>query len=238
MFRRSSYAQVASGNAGTSQSNPVPARSGAFSHLANSSSHPHSISHPRHARPTDADGHHSSSMSTSLGRSQPFASYSTQLGHLHNYGGAPDAASPAFFVPSYLVGSKHAEKVEEVHKARMVAQREYRATHHPPNAGSLSTNSSSVNLHKMPPSHRGLTHEIIERTPVHVEEPVAPWPTRWNDADKYPQMEIEENGRQAKFAGAQRSNDEAASVRADYPMPRQCGIYYYEVTVVSKGKDG
>ncbi|KAF2006491.1 SPRY-domain-containing protein [Amniculicola lignicola CBS 123094] len=51
-------------------------------------------------------------------------------------------------------------------------------------------------------------------------------------------MEIEEGGRQARFAGAQKNHDEAASLRADFPMPRQCGIYYYEVTIMSKGKDG
>lgn len=236
MFRRGSYAQVASGSAGNNQPTPVPARSGAFSHLANSGSNPHSISHSRHSRSVDADGHHNS-MSTSLGRSGPLPSYSSQFGYLNGYGATQEGGASTLFVPSYLRGSKHAEKLEEVHKARIAAQREYRSTHSS-NAGSLSTSSSSVNLHKMAPSHRGLTHEIIERAPIFVDEPVAPWPTRWNDGDKYPQMEVEDNGRQAKFAGSQKTHDEAASVRADYPMPRQCGIYYYEVTVVSKGKDG
>ncbi|KAF2637381.1 Ran-binding protein-like protein [Massarina eburnea CBS 473.64] len=237
MSRRGSYAQVASGTAagaGGSLSNAVPARLGAFSQVANSGS-PHAT-HPRLSRSIDADGHHNS-MSTSLGRSVPGPSYSSQFGYLKDYGVAHDGATPAFFVPSYLRGSKHAEKLEEVHTARAIAQREYRSTNSSA-AGSLSTSSSSANLHKMPSSHRGLTHEIIERAPVFVEEPIAPWPTRWNAADKFPQMEVEDDGRLAKFVGQQKSNDEAASVRTDYPMPRQCGIYYYEVTVVSKGKEG
>jgi hypothetical protein len=143
-----------------------------------------------------------------------------------------------FFVPSYLRGSKHAERLEEAHKKRLAAQREYRSSHSS-NAGSLSTSSSSVNLHKMGASHRGMTHDIVERVPPIMEDhSAAPWPTRWNESDKYIQLELEEYGRQAKFAGSQKTHDEAASVRADYPMPRQCGIYYYEVTVVSKGKDG
>jgi hypothetical protein len=50
---------------------------------------------------------------------------------------------------------------------------------------------------------------------------------------------VEEDGRLARFGGASKSgHDVAAAIRADFPMPRQCGIYYYEVTVVSKGKDG
>lgn len=148
-----------------------------------------------------------------------------------------DGTVPDFFVPSYLRGSRHAEKLEEIHKQRFSAQREHWSAHSPV-APPLSASSSSVNLHKAPAAHRGLSHDIVERTPVAAEEPVAPWPTRWNDADKFPQMEVEDNGRQAKFGGAQKAHDEAASIRADYPMPRQCGIYYYEVTVVSKGKDG
>jgi hypothetical protein len=143
---------------------------------------------------------------------------------------------PPFFVPSYLRGSKHAERLQDVHKAKLAAQREHRSAHSS-NAGSLSTSASSVNLHKMTPSHRGLAHEIVERAPVFVDEP-APWPTKWNDGDKFAQLDIDDNGRQAKFSGAQKTHDEAASVRADFPMPRQCGIYYYEVTVISKGRDG
>jgi len=90
----------------------------------------------------------------------------------------------------------------------------------------------------MAPSHRGLTHEVVERAPVFVDEPVAPWPTRWNDGDRFNQLELEESGRLAKFSGTQKTHDEAAAVRADFPMPRQCGIYYFEITVISKGKEG
>ncbi|KAF2259807.1 Ran-binding protein-like protein [Lojkania enalia] len=247
MFRRSSsYAAVAAGNAsggGQSQS-PGPARSGAFSHLAHGGSNlgiQSNLSSPNHTRhhprSLDADGHHNS-MSTSWGRGGQLPSYSGQFGYLNSYGGvAPDGPPLSFFVPSYLRGSKHAEKLEELHRSRMAAQREYRSNHSS-NAGSLSTSSSSVNLHKMVPSHRGMTHDVIERAPVFADEPVAPWPTRWSDVDKYAQLDVEDGGRQAKYAGTQKAHDEAASVRADYPMPRQCGIYYYEVTVVSKGKDG
>ncbi|KAF2868555.1 Ran-binding protein-like protein [Massariosphaeria phaeospora] len=241
MFRRSSYASVAAGQSG--QAN-APVRSGAFAHLVNTgsshapSAHASSASHSRHhSRSLDADGHHHNNMSRSWGSSGLLPSCSSQFGYPGGYGGTTQDATPSFFVPSYLRGSKHAEKLEEVHTARVAAYREHRSTHSS-NAASLSTSSSSVNLHRMSGSHRGLTHEIVERAPVFADEPVAPWPTKWNEADKYAQLEIEDSGRQAKFAGTQKPTDEAASVRADYPMPRQCGIYYYEVTVVSKGKDG
>jgi hypothetical protein len=31
---------------------------------------------------------------------------------------------------------------------------------------------------------------------------------------------------------------EAAAVRANFPMPRLCGIYYYEVEIINKGLKG
>lgn len=229
--RRESWARVAAGSAGSSGSSfHQPSRSTPFSHLGGNTlaTNPNRLS-----RSIDADGH----MSTSLGRGGgPLPSYSSQSGHWNSMG-APAQEVPPFFVPSYLRGSKHAEKLEEVHKAKLAAQREHKSTHSS-NAGSLSTSSSSVNLHKMAPSHRGLAHEVIERAPVLIDEPVAPWPTRWNDGDRFSQLELEDGGRMAKFAGTQKTHDEAAAVRADFPMPRQCGIYYYEITVISKGKDG
>lgn len=233
--RRSSYAAVASGSVGNNQSQPAPTRSGAFAHLLNSANAtPPIVGHSRLSRSIDANDHHT--MSTSWGRGGTLPSYSSQTGHWQGLGGSVQDVPP-FFVPSYLRGSKHAEKLQEAHRAKLAAQREQRLRSS--NPGSLSTSSSSVNLHKiMPPSYRGLAHEIVERTPVFVDEPVAPWPTSWSYLDKFAQLELEDNGRQAKFTGAQKTHDEAAAVRADYPMPRQCGICYYEVTVISKGKDG
>lgn len=233
-MRRSSYAAALAGNTGGSPASTAPTRSGAFSHLVNSSA-PHTTSQHRPSRSTDADSHHNS-MSNSWGRGGALPSYSSQTGHWQGLGGGPQDVPP-FFVPSYLRGSKHAEKLHEAHRAKLAALRDLTYTQSS-NAASLSTSSSSVNLNKLPASHRGLAHEVIERTPVFVGDLVAPWPTRWSESDKFAQLDIEEGGRQAKFSGSQKTHDEAASVRADYPMPRQSGIYYYEVTVVSKGKDG
>ncbi|KNG48813.1 ran-binding protein [Stemphylium lycopersici] len=228
--RRESWARVAAGSAGSGSSFHQPSRSAAFSHLANNNL---TTNPTRLSRSIDADGH----MSTSFGRAGgPLPSYSSQSGYWPGVGG-PAQDIPPFFVPSYLRGSKHAEKLEDTHRAKVAAQREHKSTHSS-NAGSLSTSSSSVNLHKMAPSHRGLAHEVIERASVLVDEPVAPWPTRWNDSDRFNQLELEDGGRMAKFSGTQKTHDEAAAVRADFPMPRQCGIYYYEITVISKGKDG
>uniref|UniRef100_A0A803XLS0 Uncharacterized protein n=1 Tax=Meleagris gallopavo TaxID=9103 RepID=A0A803XLS0_MELGA len=35
-----------------------------------------------------------------------------------------------------------------------------------------------------------------------------------------------------------KNHKDAASVRATHPIPAACGIYYFEVKIVSKGRDG
>ena len=41
-----------------------------------------------------------------------------------------------------------------------------------------------------------------------------------------------------KSSGTSKTQDEAAAIRADHPIPRECGIYYYEVTVLGKAREG
>jgi hypothetical protein len=146
--------------------------------------------------------------------------------------------SPTFFIPSYLRGSRHAQRLHDAHKAKLAAQRDARSAQSS-NAASLSTSSSSVNLHKMVPSHRGMTHDIIERAPAPVfEDTPAPLPSRWNHNDKFSGVDLLPGGLEVRYNGLSKTHDEAAAVRADEPMPRECGIYYFEVTVLSKGKEG
>ncbi|KAL1630560.1 hypothetical protein SLS56_004834 [Neofusicoccum ribis] len=174
----------------------------------------------------DIDGQ--GSLSGSYRGGQQYASAS--------YGSGVDASAPPFFVPSYLKGSRHAERLEEAHKARLSAQRDARSS----GTGSLSRSSSSANLHKMVPSHRGMTHDIIERAPpaAYMDEKERLWPTHWNEEDKSPGLELLRDGLDVKCGSMSKTHDEALSVRTDHPMPRQCGIYYFEVTVVGKGKEG
>jgi Ran-binding protein 9/10 len=40
------------------------------------------------------------------------------------------------------------------------------------------------------------------------------------------------------YTGTGKSDLDAAAVRSNNPIPQGCGIYYFEVTIVSKGRDG
>lgn len=143
-----------------------------------------------------------------------------------------------FFVPSYLRHSRYIERVQAAHEAKLAAQREAPQTHNT-GTGALSSRSSSVSLPKLAPSHRGMTYEVIEHQPPEVHDGWSPLPSKWAETDKDPAMAIGEDGLEVHFIGGSKLHDhEAAAIRTDYPMPAQGGIYYYEVTIVSKGKDG
>jgi hypothetical protein len=70
-----------------------------------------------------------------------------------------------------------------------------------------------------------------------IDENLAPLPSRWNNADKQQGLAITADGTEVKFAGGAKSQDEAAAVRANFPMPKACGIFYFEITVLSRTKD-
>lgn len=40
------------------------------------------------------------------------------------------------------------------------------------------------------------------------------------------------------FTGVGKSHNDAASVRTTHPIPAACGLYYFEVKIISKGRDG
>ena len=128
------------------------------------------------------------------------------------------------------------EILEELHKERVVAQRE--ESSRTANQGSLSTSSSSANLQKMAPSHRGMTYEIIEHQLHDDVDYPAPLPSRWLETDNHGVLEVSADGLEVKYVAHHGSKDHDAATRSDHPMPPQCGIYYFEVDIISKGKEG
>ena len=252
MPRRSSYASVAAGTATVSPQSYTPlTRPGAFSHLMNPSPNstayppPHQTDNRPHRlsqQGPDMDLHTNGggSLSGSWGRSGPLPSYSSQLTLSSAYGinSIGSSASNHFFVPSYLRNSRYIERLAAAHKAKHATQRDGSSAHSS-NGGSLSTSSSSVNLHRMTPSHRGMTYDIVEHQPPVEDDGLTPLPSKWAEADRYGGLEILGDGLEVRYIGPGKTHEhEAAATRADHPMPPQCGIYYYEVTMVSKGKEG
>ncbi|KAI1109277.1 ran-binding protein [Nemania sp. NC0429] len=145
-----------------------------------------------------------------------------------------------FFTPSYLKGSSYMTKLEEIHRANQ-AQKE---NHQQSGRGLPASSSDSSLSGKTPASHLGMTYDLIERAPTFESESgVPPLPTRWNKDDKVGALEVSANGLEVKYNPALRTtrerehDHEICGIRADHPMPSQAGIYYFEVTLLSKRRD-
>ncbi|KAK6029135.1 SPRY domain protein [Ostertagia ostertagi] len=58
-------------------------------------------------------------------------------------------------------------------------------------------------------------------------------PRLWNKNDKYHFLDISHNSLRVSYKGnGKQQQKDAASTRADYPIPPQCGVYYFEITIV------
>ncbi|KAK5634375.1 hypothetical protein RRF57_010089 [Xylaria bambusicola] len=142
-----------------------------------------------------------------------------------------------FFTPSYLKGSTYITKLEEFHREKEAQNDSQQSS-----GGSLSVVSPDSPSNKTPSSHLGMTYDLIERIPpLDHTSSVAPLPTRWNIKDKFGAIEVSANGLEVKYNPTLRTtrelDHESCAIRADHPMPTQAGIYYYEVTLLSKRRD-
>ncbi|CAG8570101.1 26590_t:CDS:2 [Gigaspora margarita] len=64
-------------------------------------------------------------------------------------------------------------------------------------------------------------------------------PTQWNAADASSYITIvDDENLTVKYIGPGRNWVDAASIRANYPIPPEIGLYYYEMTVVNCGDRG
>ncbi|KAI9288999.1 hypothetical protein BC943DRAFT_300991 [Umbelopsis sp. AD052] len=63
-------------------------------------------------------------------------------------------------------------------------------------------------------------------------------PCFWNPNDKSSLMDISSDGVYASYCGSGRNDKDAAAVRSTFTAKPQCGIFYFEIEIVSKGRDG
>jgi hypothetical protein len=138
-----------------------------------------------------------------------------------------------FFVPSYLAGSTYVHQLEEAHLSKVQARRD---------AQRISSNGASSKLGQatapLPQgSHLGMAHTVIERPPPFTEDTgLASLPSCWNKDDMWGGIEVQPDGLSIKYVAQKSSHErdhEASAVRADHYMPPQCGLYYFEVQIIS-----
>ncbi|RUS75825.1 hypothetical protein EGW08_016417 [Elysia chlorotica] len=71
-----------------------------------------------------------------------------------------------------------------------------------------------------------------------VDEDVNGLPRCWSTKDKFHCLGLSQNNLRVHYKGVGKTHKDAASVRATHSIPASCGIYYFEVKIISKGRDG
>ncbi len=63
-------------------------------------------------------------------------------------------------------------------------------------------------------------------------------PKSWSSKDKANFITLSENNLKVHYKGVGKGHKDAAAVRATHPVPNGCLLYYYEIKIISKGRDG
>ncbi|KAG5982735.1 hypothetical protein E4U55_001453 [Claviceps digitariae] len=157
-------------------------------------------------------------------------------------GHGSSAIEDGFFIPSYLSTSTYARKLTKAHEAKLQARADLKLQ-----SPKIGTTSNGAGFHHQPPmpagSHRGISHSVVERPPPPPPEEngaLPPLPAQWNKDDMWGGIEIHPDGRSVEYIGSRSLHErdqEASAVRADHYIPPQCGIYYYEVSIVYGKRD-
>ncbi|KAK4144240.1 CTLH/CRA C-terminal to lish motif domain-containing protein [Dichotomopilus funicola] len=169
----------------------------------------------------------------------------------------PNISETGFLAPSYLRDSVYLQKLEEKHKAKVLAERDG-AVNSDGNNTSLKSAPSSSSLSSRPAanrnsghlptigtkaagsSHRGVAYDVVERptpAPKEADDGLSPLPSGWNRDDKEASLDILGDGYEVRHTGRPMSDHEASSIRANHYMPPACGVYYYEITILGGRQD-
>ncbi|KAG5923011.1 hypothetical protein E4U42_005077 [Claviceps africana] len=151
----------------------------------------------------------------------------------------PPGVQDNFFIPSYLSTSTYARKLTKAHEAKPKAQADPKLQS---SVVATNTNGAAFSPPTVPVgSHRGMSHSVVERPPPFEDAgALPPLPTQWNKDDMWGGIEIHPDGRSVEYTGPRSLHErdqEASSVRADHYIPSQCGLYYYEVSIVYGKRD-
>jgi hypothetical protein len=66
-----------------------------------------------------------------------------------------------------------------------------------------------------------------------------PQPSAWDASIRSPaQRYLSVEGSRVRYVGPGSDDRDAAAVRANHPVPSDCPIFYFEVEITSRGRDG
>ncbi|XP_022094479.1 ran-binding protein 9-like isoform X1 [Acanthaster planci] len=98
--------------------------------------------------------------------------------------------------------------------------------------GEGTSSSTGQNNENVDPSDR------LKQLYPAVNEEETPLPRIWNSRNKSTFIGLSQNNLRVHYKGVGKTHKDAASVTTAHPIPASTGIYYFEVTIISKGRDG
>ena len=160
--------------------------------------------------------------------------------------GAHDDGSTAghdgFFIPSYLRDTTYARKLRDCTRRKVLASQHAKAaqvTARTSGAASTAvraTNGSSLGTKTVQPTRPVLDRRSHSSLAEYKDE-TPPIPAKWNKDDKHAHGidVLGERQLEVRYTtqGKGQLEYETASIRADYPVPPECGLYYFEVTILA-----
>ncbi|CAG8544251.1 13042_t:CDS:2 [Acaulospora morrowiae] len=95
--------------------------------------------------------------------------------------------------------------------------------------------SGTGNKHESIPIEKPFIPKYLQNSPLDIynrtaENPIL-LPSRWNFADRWKCVSVEGNQLGIGYIGT----GMAAAIRSDHPIPKEAGIFYYEVDVIDSG---
>ena len=101
---------------------------------------------------------------------------------------------------------------------------------------SRSNSSSPIPVTSSIPMNTNEGLDRLKRLYPFVEE--SELPKQWSSKDKANFITLSENNLKVHYKGVGKGHKDAAAVRATHPIPNGCLLYYYEIKIISKGRDG
>ncbi|KAH8292947.1 hypothetical protein KR018_001507, partial [Drosophila ironensis] len=126
-------------------------------------------------------------------------------------------------------GSHFSNDMFPSHSSRSTAQGS-------PRIGGSRRQHSAPSAAANSPHHQGV--DPLRLLYPNVNENETPLPRCWSPHDKCLSIGLSQNNLRVTYKGVSKQHSDAASVRTAYPIPSSCGLYYFEVRIISRGRNG
>ncbi|GJJ71317.1 Ran-binding protein 9/10 [Entomortierella parvispora] len=128
---------------------------------------------------------------------------------------------------------------ESTKRRRLSGRRRHADMDQYEDSGSDSSGASSDSSSGSEAGFSSPENESGTSTPMPDHKPLRyQLPSRWSSTDKTDKTDLLEDDLQVFYTGPGKEDRDASAIRANRSIPPQCGVYYYEVHIKSKGQSG